>query len=161
VLDVKPEFTIVVLKYIKASTFSRQIRKLPKLLYREDLPFESYPVLVTRVDDPGQIPKRRFNQLAGRNCYFVDNRPKRRYGLDNLRVQNVDILLDVVRRKYPGMRLVYFGGDNIPSSLADKIVRHSGQVQTAALASDEAEKAISPEARLLETIFYQKKDIKF
>ncbi len=141
---------ILVLKYLKTSTFNRQFGIIEPIIEKEGIDYSDCSALVTRVTSEDQLPIRRKNMIVRKgfkHVYFVDNHRKQQYPLSGLDPANIHVVIDLAREVYPDLKLIYFGDEELPDSLEDKLVRFDDQLSFAAW--DEKEDSEDKLARAL------------
>ena len=122
----KCEQSVVVFKYLKSSTFNKQVRHIRPILEKEKVKIEESYALITRVASDADLTTRRKN-MAGkygfRDIYYVNNPKVKDYKLENFDFGNVELVLEVLEKKYPTLKLIQFGNSDIPEGLEEKLAK--------------------------------------
>jgi len=130
----KAEHNVFVLKYLKSSTFNKQLKFIEPILRKEEIDFVDVHCLVTRCDSQDDLTTRRKNTIIKRgfkDILYINNKQKHCYDLSELDEKNVDLILSVLGDEHPSLKLIYFGEKEVPARLEDRLVNFDGQFDTA------------------------------
>jgi len=112
----KAEHSVVVMKYLKSSTFNKQFNGIGPILEKKISLYGSH-CLVTRANSESELITRRRNiiiKLGFEDISYIDNSKRKEYYLNNFKSENVDLILSVVRDIYSSLKLLYFGDGELP-----------------------------------------------
>jgi len=122
----KTNHSVLVFKYLKSSTFDKQLRLVRPILEKEDINLvESYG-LITRINSASELTTRRRNTIMKKNLkgiFYINNPKRNEYYLRDFDDRNVDLLLSVLENNYPSIKLLYFGNEKIPHGLEGKLIK--------------------------------------
>jgi len=147
----KAKKNIIVLKYMKSSTFNKQFELIEPIIETEGITYEECLAILTRITSTEQMTTRRRNMVLRqgfRNIYFADNPKQKKYPLAKLDESNINAVLELLRDDLPDIKLIYFGSDQIPSSLEDKLVKFDNH-----LTFSDWEPVDDPEDRTARAVF--------
>lgn len=128
----KADENVIVLKYLKSSTFSKQLRLIEPILEKEGISFDESYALVTRVDSASDMTTRRRNMVLRRGfkeMYCIDNPKKRTYSIDDINPLNIDLILKVLEGRFPNLNLIHFTEGGVPEGLEGKLVNGMNQLK--------------------------------